>query len=327
MPCKGALVTILSLKISEAQRQENGKPMNALTDFLSIVGGATAISLLGMALVRRKARREALEASHEVGGYLLAIVGTLYAILVGLIVVSAQAKVDTASQMAVTEANMLTNIYHLSRTFDEPCRRKIRQDLYEYATIASSQDWARVEEGEEKEGTVVPYRHLWQDVTAYEPHNDNDKECYARMLDDLEELSDARKYRMVAAKSQLSLVLWSVLIAGGVMIVLFTYFFFVESLLTQTLMTAFVAIFLSMNIYLIYVCQNPYRPELGAKEAGFGFSFNANWFKDGEPKPAPAARTENSSPASSESPAPGNGNSAGSASKQEKSKNETEEGK
>ncbi len=301
--------------------------MNALTDFLSIVGGTTAIALFGMALVRKKAKRESLEASHEVGGYLLAIVGTLYAILVGLIVVSAQAKVDTASQMAVTEANMLTNIYHLSKTFDEASRKKIRQDLYEYATIASTQDWAKVEEGEEKEGTVAPYRHLWQDVTAYVPRNDNDKECYARMLDDLEELSDARKYRMVAAKSQLSPVLWSVLIAGGVMIVLFTYFFFVESLLTQTLMTAFVAIFLSMNIYLIYVCQNPYRAELGAKEAGFGFSFNPNWFKDGESKPGSSNGAEKSTPTSSETKGQGNGNPSDSTTRQENSKTVEEEGK
>lgn len=147
------------------------------------------------------------------------------------------------------------------------------------------------------------------------------------MLDDLEELSDARKYRMVAAKSQLSPVLWSVLITGGVMIVLFTYFFFVQSLLTQTLMTAFVAIFLSMNIYLIYVCQNPYRPELGAKEAGFGFSFDPNWFKDGETKPGSAARSEDSKPSASETRDQENGNSAASTTRQEDSKTAEEEGK
>ncbi len=64
------------------------------------------------------------------------------------------------------------------------------------------------------------------------------------------------------------------------MIILFTYFFYLESLFAQTLMTACVAIFLSMNVYLIYVCQNPYRSELGAKDAGFGPGFNVNWFTD-----------------------------------------------
>ena len=68
------------------------------------------------------------------------------------------------------------------------------------------------------------------------------------------------------------------------MLVLFTYFFYVESLIAQTLMSACVAVFLSMNIFLIYIYQNPYRPELGAKDAGFGTGFNPDWFKEG---PAP----------------------------------------
>jgi hypothetical protein len=96
----------------------------------------------------------------------------------------------------------------------------------------------------------------------------------------MEDLSAARRYRMVAAKNGLSSVLWAVLIAGGVLIVLFSYFFFLESLIAQTLMTAFVAIFISMNVYLIYICQNPYRHEFGAKKAGFGYSFTPSWFKE-----------------------------------------------
>ncbi|MBA4077207.1 MAG: hypothetical protein C0508_19380, partial [Cyanobacteria bacterium PR.023] len=256
------------------------KYMSALIDCLVIVGGTTVLSLVGVLIVRKRASRQVLEASHEVGGYLLAIIGTLYAILVGLIVVNAENKVDTASDKAVVEANRLTNIYHVSHGFEPSARHRICESLYNYATTAVNQDWEKVESGVEKEGTVGPYRQLWKDVVGYSPRNDNERECYAVLLEDLEELSDARKYRMVAAKSQLSPILWAVLIAGGIMIVLFTYFFFVENLLSQLLMTASVVIFLSMNVYLIYVCQNPYRPELGAKEAGFGFSFNPNWFKD-----------------------------------------------
>jgi hypothetical protein len=239
-----------------------------------------------------------LEASHEVGGYLLAIIGTLYAILVGLIVVNAESKVDTASDKAVVEANRLTNIYHVSRSFEPTAKHKICESLYNYATIAVNQDWEKVENGGEKEGTTVPYRQLWKDIVGYAPRNENERECYAVLLQDLEELSDARKYRMVAAKSQLSPILWAVLIAGGTMIVLFTYFFFVENLISQLLMTGSVVIFLSMNVYLIYICQNPYRPELGAKEAGFGFSFNPNWFKDELPEATtkPEASTKPETP-------------------------------
>lgn len=254
--------------------------MSSLTDCLLIVGLTTVLSVAGLLIVRKKFTRQQFESCHEVGGFLLSVVGTLYAILVGLIVVNSQGKVDAASQMAVAEANMLSNIYHLSNTFKEPARSRIHKHIYDYAVAAVNQDWSLVEEGLEKEATIPAYQALWKEVTHYVPREDNESQCYSTMLGNIQELSEARKYRMVAARGGLSPVLWSVLIAGGAMIVLFTYFFFVESLFAQVIMTAFVAVFLSLNVYLIYICQNPYRPELGAKEAGFGFSFTPNWFKD-----------------------------------------------
>ena len=257
--------------------------MSSLIDCFLIVGCTTIFSIVGLFLVRKRFTREQLESCHEVGGFLLSVVGTLYAILVGLIVVNSQGKVDTASQMAVAEANSLSNIYHLSNTFKEPARSELHKHIYDYSIAAVDQDWSRVEEGQEKEKTIPAYQGIWKVVTGYVPHEDNESQCYATMLGNIQELSEARKYRMVSARGGLSPVLWSVLIAGGAMIILFTYFFFVESFIAQAVMTVFVAVFLSLNVYLIYICQNPYRPELGAKEAGFGFSFTPNWFKD---KPA-----------------------------------------
>jgi hypothetical protein len=254
--------------------------MTSLFDFFVIVGGSTAVALLGMFLIRKRISRQVLESCHEVGGIMLAIVGTLYAILLGLIVVNSQTKVDTARQMAITESNMLSNIYHLSKTFNDDARHTIREHIHDYAVVVTSQDWTKVESNQEKEGTISAYQGLWQTVTAYEPKNVNETQCYATMISNLEELSAARKFRMVAAKAGLSPILWAVLITGGVGIVLFTYFFFLESMLAQVLMTAFVSIFLSMNVYLIWVYQNPYRTELGAKESGFGFSFSPKWFVD-----------------------------------------------
>lgn len=259
---------------------EGSRRMESLLDCLLIVGGSTMVAVLGMYFVRKKIPRQSLEACHEVGGYMLAIVGTLYAIVVGLIVVDSQAKVDEASHMAVTESNMLSNIYHLAHTFKQPAAHEIRRAVHDYAIEAYNQDWSKVDNGAENEATIRPYRTLWRHVTTYVPDNNADQQTYAAMIEDMQDLSEARKYRMVAGRTGLSPILWGVLITGGLLIILFTYFFFVESLLSNAIMTAFVAVFISMNVYLIYVCQNPYRHELGAKDAGFGFSFTPDWFNE-----------------------------------------------
>lgn len=259
--------------------------MTAALDGIYIVGGSTLLALAGMFIVRRKIARNTLEACHEVGGILLSVIGTLYAILLGLIVVNAQAKVDEARQMSIVEANMLSNIYHLSRPFKQPAKQNIRDSIYNYALAVVKQDWSNVEDGSEKEASIPHYRSLWRDITSYVPVEQNEQQCYSTMLSNVESLSDARRFRMVAARNGLSPILWTVLIVGGVMVVVFTYFFFVKSIFAQTLMTSFVVVFLALNVYLIYIYQNPYRDELGAKQAGFGFSFTPNWFKDNPEHP------------------------------------------
>lgn len=261
--------------------------MNFWLEGLLIIGGSTLVANVGMFVVRKRISRATLEACHEVGGILLAIVGTLYAILLGLIVVDAQSKVDQARQNAIVEANSLSNVYHYTRPFKQPAKQKIRDCLYDYAKAVSFEDWSAVEEGKIKEASIPEYRSLWRSVTDYNPQEQNEQQCFSAMLGSMQQLSDARRFRMVASKSGLSPILWTVLIVGGILIVLFTYFFFLESVLSQVLMTTFVVIFLSLNVFLVYLYQNPYREELGVKKSGFGYSFNFEWFKDDPNRPDP----------------------------------------
>ena len=260
--------------------------MSSFLDFLLIIGLSTAFSIGGLVIVRKKFSPQLLQACHEVGGVMLAVIGTLYAILIGMIVVNSQAKVEQASQMAISEANMLSSIYHVANTFEMPTRHEIREAIHDYAVIVVHQDWAKVEEGVEKEGTVPAYQKIWKEVTNYMPQNNRDQQSYSVMLGNLEELSNARKFRMVAAKTGLPPVLWAVLITGGILVIWFTYFFYMESMKAQMLLTAGVAIFLSMNVYLIHICQNPYRMEFGVKRSGFGYDFIPRWFEN-KNKPHP----------------------------------------
>ncbi len=253
--------------------------MNSFTECLLIIGLSTILSVTGLILVRKRFSPDLLKACHEVGGVMLAVIGTLYAIIIGMIVVNSQAKVEQASQMAISESNMLSSIFHLAITFEQPARQDIKDAVHEYASVVVEQDWSKVEQGKEKEASIPAYQKLWKTVTGYTPVNNKDQQSYSLMLSNMEELTAARRFRMVSAKGGLPLVLWAVLIAGGVLTIWFTYFFYMESLIAQIIMTAGVAIFMSMNVYLIYICQNPYRVELGVKRSGFGYDFTPRWFE------------------------------------------------
>jgi hypothetical protein len=91
------------------------------------------------------------------------------------------------------------------------------------------------------------------------------------MLDSMKRLSDARRYRMSSRRRGLSPIVWLVLCCGAVMIILFTYFFRVDSVRTQGLLTVFVALFVSLNLLLVKLFENPYRNELLIKKGAFYF--------------------------------------------------------
>ena len=207
--------------------------MNSFTECLLIIGLSTILSVTGLVLVRKRFSPDLLKACHEVGGVMLAVIGTLYAIIIGMIVVNSQAKVEQASQMAISESNMLSSIFHLATTFEQPARQEIKDAIHEYASVVVAQDWSRVEQGKEKEASIPSYQKLWKTVTGYTPVNNKDQQSYSLMLSNMEELTAARRFRMVSAKGGLPLVLWAVLIAGGVLTIWFTYFFYMESLIAQ----------------------------------------------------------------------------------------------
>src|SRR5690348_6859122 len=79
-----------------------------------LVAGCAALSIVGLLAVRRTVHARALISSHDVGGYLLSIVGTLYAVILGLVVFDSMGKFQQASQTTELEANSLIDVILLA---------------------------------------------------------------------------------------------------------------------------------------------------------------------------------------------------------------------
>lgn len=261
--------------------------MNVLLESSILVGGSVLFSVIGLVVVRKTFHRQDFKKHHEIAGYLISVVGTLYSILLGLIVVNVQSKFDESRTMAQAEASSCSDIANLARGLKIEDASKIGEYLRWYYTVVQNQDWERVSEGLELEESIPPYQGLWRSVAAVEPNTNRESACYSSVLDSMKRLSDARRYRMSARKRGLSPIVWLVLCSGAVMIIMFTYFFKVESARTQTLLTIFVALFVSLNLLLVKLFENPYRTELGIKKGAFYFKPNVFNMKGTRAMPMP----------------------------------------
>jgi hypothetical protein len=239
---------------------------------ITIVGGAVVFATLGLLLVRKRTVAGSLRHHHEVAGYLLSIVGTLYSVLLGLIVVDTQGKYAEAKTMTQKEADSCLDLFHLAYTMPMQPRRQLHNEVIEYLKVMNTDEWNSIAHGAFDESAAEPFRSIWWTLVDYEPVTNKQTEAYSKMLDVMQNLTDGRRYRLQRSRTGLPNVLWGVLIAGGTLTVLFTYLFEVEDARAHVTMTALVALALSLNLLLIALFNNPYKGHL--KISNYPFQYD-----------------------------------------------------
>ena len=226
----------------------------------SIVGGAIGFSALGVWLARRFSKDGRLKRHHEVAGYMLSIVGTLYSVLLGLVVVDTQSKYQEAREMTQREADSALDLFHLAYTAPKEVRTKLHGQLRSYMRTVIDDEWPSIlRTGAFNENAKRPFRDIWWTLTQYEPQTGREQNAYQNLLDEMDDFADGRRYRLIVSQQGLPSVMWGVLIAGGTLTVLFTYLFEVEDAKAQVFMTALVTLALSLNLLLVALFNNPYK--------------------------------------------------------------------
>jgi hypothetical protein len=240
-------------------------------EVILIVGGSTALTAIGVVLTRKAFRGERFSKHHLVAGYFLSVVGTLYALVLGLIVVNAESKYERARATAVSEANACSDIWNFSRGLPPANKHAIRLSIMEYYKVVQNEPWQSISAGEKKEESEPEYNQVWQNILEYQPQTNRESSCYQSCLSSMQELSDARWYRLTLPQRGMAPIAWIVIITGGVLIVIFTFLFRFDSLKTQIILTTFVAGFIALNLLLVAIFDHPYEDHLGIKVGAFSF--------------------------------------------------------
>jgi cation transporter-like permease len=85
---------------------------------------------------------------------------------------------------------------------------------------------------------------------------------YNEVLEQLHGVGDARRGRLLAASEGLPLILWVVLIGGGVITIAFTYLFGLESTTVHTIMVASLALTISLSLFTLAAPDHPFRGDV-----------------------------------------------------------------
>jgi hypothetical protein len=233
-----------------------------------VIGISMLLAVGGVLLVRKSYPVRRLKELHEVAGNMLNVLATMYGLLMALIVVDAISTMQQARLVSELEANSLADIFKLAGGLPERPRLAIQNQCVRYAKTVIEKEWPDMARGGSSEEAWKELTSLWSIVKDIEPSTEQQKAFYGQMISELSSLGDNQRSRLIIARHGISSLLWAVLIVGAVVTMGNIYFFGVESLRVQVIMTSSVAIIIALNLFLIAEYGYPFAGNLRVKPEG-----------------------------------------------------------
>ena len=230
---------------------------------------SAALAVLGLILVRKTYNVRTLVAVHEISGQYLSIVGTMYAVLLGLIVVDAMSRFQQAITAVEAEANSLSELIYLAGRMPAPQRAQVRQRAVDYAQLVIDQEWPVMAHGRHLPEARKSAIELMRVVRDWEPATESEKTAYSSALPAASNFWNARRERIVGCKRGIPPLEWCVVILGGMVTVSLTYVFVFDDLRIQITLTVMVALLIALNVFMILMFGYPFSGDLSVGSESF----------------------------------------------------------
>src|SRR6476620_7971508 len=158
---------------------------------LLITGGITVVSVVGGLLVRRWATVEVLERHNDVAGFIYAVIGVLYAVLLGFTAIIVWERFEEAQTNFEREANELGDLFRNAQAFAaEDFREELETNLRSYVRLVVEKEWPAMAEGKSSADAWDAYNRLWQTYYRFRPQDEDERVWYSQSLTRLNQLGD-----------------------------------------------------------------------------------------------------------------------------------------
>src|SRR5215217_6139963 len=114
---------------------------------LLVVIGACLAAVAGLELVQRLVPAQKRQEHNDVAGFLYAVIGVVYAVLLALLVIAVWEQFQKANETVESEANAVAEIAWLAHRLPEPERHVLQEDARSYAQEVVNEEWPQMEQG------------------------------------------------------------------------------------------------------------------------------------------------------------------------------------
>ncbi len=237
---------------------------------VGVLAGGLALS------VDRLLRKERREGDIDAIGFVFAVVGVLYAIVLAFVVIEVWSQWTDAQENANREATALIEEYRYAQTLPEAQRLDIQQLCESYANHVIHNEWPQLRRhetvGAEGYALVDRLRTAVEVSKPADTDTDRAQLAYTNAVAQATTLAQARDARLAAASTGLPSVLWFVLIGGALVVVAFAYVFDVAGVGVRMILAVGLTVMTVLLLWCIFQLEYPFARQLHIDPSAFQFA-------------------------------------------------------
>jgi hypothetical protein len=229
---------------------------------------AVLVPWVGTRLMRRHSGSIHLEKHKEVFGFVYAVVGVLYSIVLGYSVVGISEKFNQSEDFTHHEATALMAIQTLSYGLPVQDRPALKRALLDYTNEVIEHEWPTMVGGHMPQFPSPALAEIQRQVLSLEITTPAQSAVYSEILQNMGDIAKYRSERLSHSNS-LPPITWVALALGGMITVGFSFLFVAEHALLQMLMIGALTFSILINIDVIYALQYPFEGSVHISDEAF----------------------------------------------------------
>ncbi|MGA2368333.1 MAG: DUF4239 domain-containing protein [Dehalococcoidia bacterium] len=234
-----------------------------------MVAIAIGISVGGVLLVRHFVKVNTLKSHHDIAGPIFATIGVVYAVMLSYVLIIVWQNFDKTNNDVAQEANLYADIYRDSNGLSEPFRSEFIAANSKYIDAVINDEWKLMALGQRSLEVQKYSDEVWKLAGSFEPKSEGEKIFFSEMLYRMNDAGELRRQRLLDAQTGIHPMLWFILLFGGIITVIFAFFFGSENLVAQLIMTTLLAVLIVLILFTILIMDFPFSGDMAVSPYAF----------------------------------------------------------
>jgi hypothetical protein len=226
---------------------------------LALVGGGILSAAVVLAVRSMLPKVGGLhEDPHVVVAGYAAALSIVYGVLLAFTVVVVWEQMNKTRRLVEDEANRLADLWRLVSRFDGQPADQLREGLRQYALITRAEWQNEIAGDDDRDPAGASLATFWQALIATGPRTRGEQIVHGHVLKQFEEFSRVRSERRLSDSERLHPVMWLLLVAGAVATIGSMFFFTVQEVWIQGMLSALVGGVLGFTMFVIHDLDDPF---------------------------------------------------------------------